>query len=267
MPCASLYVVHHGDGFVDQVRCGRCDYCRRRRRMAWVGRMRLESSGHSHVRFLTLTYANDPGVLNVEHLQDFWKRFRYHYGPARYFAVGEYGDRFGRGHWHAITFGPCLALGRGSICEEAWPHGYNLVGSGDTKALSYVAAYTLKVSRKWDDKRVISRMSLRPGIGFNQIDIMAREAAKFRLPSWPAAYLLDGDRYPMCDGGLRHFMCVYLNEGGIPPRILSPEERTQAVYDLWFKPEFRGTRIESKRLLRRENLKGDRYAIKQEAKR
>ena len=81
MPCTfPLELKHPETGLMQAVHCGRCRYCRIRRKQAWVGRNRLELLDHETARFLTLTYAKDPGTLQVSDLQDFLKRYRYHYG-------------------------------------------------------------------------------------------------------------------------------------------------------------------------------------------
>lgn len=87
------------------VRCGQCTPCLIRRKQQWVGRLRFENQSHVSSRFLTLTYRDAPDTLDVTDLQLFAKRYRYHYGKTRFFAVGEYGGRSGRPHWHVISFG------------------------------------------------------------------------------------------------------------------------------------------------------------------
>lgn len=64
---------------------------------------------------LTLTYDTghlpQNGSLVKKDLTDFWKRLRYRLRrdkkvtDLKYFACGEYGDNYGRPHYHAILFG------------------------------------------------------------------------------------------------------------------------------------------------------------------
>ena len=104
MQCAYPLTVKHGDHSA-LVRCGQCRMCRTRRKQAWVGRLLLEARDHKAARFLTLTYAVEPGKLEYSDFQKFMKRYRVIYGPCRFFAVGEYGSKTFRGHWHVLIFG------------------------------------------------------------------------------------------------------------------------------------------------------------------
>lgn len=247
-------------GMLSRVKCGKCSYCRSRHRFQWVGRLRLEAREHEHVRFLTLTYRNDPGILQVSDLQEFLKRFRYHHGELRYFAVGEYGEKSGRGHWHLITFGNNLALGPGVLDARCWPHGFHLVGTATVASMSYVAGYALKGTPPGSEKRPFLRMSLRPAIGFRAIAKLAETAARLPTPpaTWPLQFYIGSDSYPISDGAMRHYQKKYLESGGLPPASMSPEER-----DLVARYALRdeGTQIEEKRYLRKEHIERGRDAF------
>lgn len=248
------------EGLLSRVKCGKCPYCRNRRRLQWIGRLRFEALAHEHVRFVTLTYRDDPGVLDVGQLQGFLKRFRFHHGPLRYFAVGEYGEKSGRGHWHLITFGPNLELGQEAIAEKAWPFGFHLVGTPSVASFAYVAGYALKAAPPESEKKPIVRMSLRPGIGLVPIATLAEAAARDRTPigSWPLKFYLGEDAYPFSDGALRHFQKKYLESGGLPPASPSPEERDM---DARCSAVDEGTQIQEKRLIRKEHIEGGRDAF------
>lgn len=224
--CLSPYVVKHPDGLVDMVRCGRCRPCRIRRKESWIGRLHLEFiDNHKVGRFVTLTYAEDPGKLNVEDLQKFMKRYRYYYGPCRYFAVGEYGDQTERGHWHVIIFGHAPKVIGHWKDNAAWSLGFSYDGECNHASMRYVAAYCFKDNVRGSDRRPLMRQSLRPAIGYGRIAAMAVEAAKVGVEAWPTEYRISGRKFPVCDGGLRLFMREYLNAGGSPPVTLSPEDR------------------------------------------
>lgn len=113
-----------------QVPCGKCENCKKVRLSAWSYRLLQEDKNAESSYFLTLTY-NVHSVpitrrgfmsLNKRHLQLFFKRLRKaidrHGGfgqPLKYYAVGEYGGRFNRPHYHVILFNAPLELliGRG----------------------------------------------------------------------------------------------------------------------------------------------------------
>lgn len=196
------------------VRCGFCRYCLVRRKQAWVGRMRLELGDcGGRGRFLTLTYADDPGVLDKEDFDGFMKRYRYHYGECRYFAVGEYGERGGRGHWHAIIFGHvCLNPLERRIDLKGWDKGFVYDGNAEVASIGYVAGYCLKK----DNYTVMA--SRRPGIGLSAIRRFGKDYAERLngscISEWPSGYSVGGKRYPLMEGGVEAFKAAFLDAGG-----------------------------------------------------
>lgn len=217
-----LSLVNPETALVRRVACGQCRGCRVRRKQAWVGRLRLEASCHKSSRFLTLTYAEDPGVLDVLDLSRFMKRYRHHYGQCRFFAVGEYGEKSGRGHWHLIIFGhPAEVVGHWKE-NKAWDYGFSYDGNCTLRSIGYVGGYVVKAIGAPRGYQPICRQSLRPGIGFSRIEDMARASPK-DLDTWPSAYRIGDRTYPLSQGGLAHFQSKYLELGGSPPAITDPD--------------------------------------------
>lgn len=244
-------------GFNTFVRCGQCERCKNRRRWQWIGRLVLERQCHEHARFLTLTYRDDPGVLDPGHLQDFLKRYRYHYGSCRYFAVGEYGEKNGRGHFHLILYGHEPVVRGHWKANKAWDYGFSFDGSATLKSMTYVGGYVMKTGDN-KDHRPFVRMSLKPGIGFDRIDQMAKASPK-DLKSWPHDYRIDGKSYPLCEGGLARFKLSYLENGGLPPLGCNPEDLTA---QWWIKATDRGTRFAEEEASLRDHMKElDEYGI------
>lgn len=128
MACASPVAIYiRSQNRTIEVPCGNCCNCRAQkvsylnflatRELASCYKDGLQSS------FVTLTYApqylpqncTSDGVyatLRKKDLQDFFKRLRSNYFykyneklPLRYIACGEYGDTFGRPHYHVLFFG------------------------------------------------------------------------------------------------------------------------------------------------------------------
>lgn len=95
--------------------------------------------------FLTLTYREDAlpadGGVDVGELQRFLKRLRKKLGARRirYYACGEYGEKYSRPHYHLIVFG--LGLDERDLVQECWPYGFVYVGSVTTDSVQYVAGY------------------------------------------------------------------------------------------------------------------------------
>lgn len=120
-----------------------------------------ESEFHAANSFLTLTLSQenlpDDGSLSKRTLQLGLKRIRKACGSFRYLACGEYGDRFGRPHYHACVFGldwrgdrrPHPSRGdyqlyRSERLERAWGLGMVVIGDLTFESAAYVARYTTK---------------------------------------------------------------------------------------------------------------------------
>lgn len=134
-----------GVGFVP---CGRCAGCRVNRAEDWANRMVWESDNYEDSSFATLTYSDEfaPVDLCVDKrvLQLFLKRLRKAIAPRRfkYFACGEYGERHGRPHYHAVFLGlPCAVS---DIVLEAWGFGHISLTPFVKGRARYVANYLLK---------------------------------------------------------------------------------------------------------------------------
>lgn len=163
--------------------CGQCMPCRIRRRMLWTARITLESLCHSDNCFLTLTYDDDhlpaDGSVQVSDYQLFLKRLRKKVYPRkiRYFFVGEYGDASFRPHYHAAIFG--LGMNDRDVIQSAWMHGFVHVGTLEPESAGYIVSYVTKRMTSPDDPRLngrkpeFSRMSLKPGIGYDAVPVIA----------------------------------------------------------------------------------------------
>jgi len=145
-----------------EIPCGGCVGCRIDRSAAWATRLMHESKWHEQKSFLTLTYSEEnlPGnhSLVKEHFQLFMKRFRKkHGGKLMYFMCGEYGDKNGRPHYHAIIYG-CdwhdkrkhSKTKRGDqlwvsdTLDQLWGHGDCYIGEVTQESCAYVARYIMK---------------------------------------------------------------------------------------------------------------------------
>jgi len=179
--------------------CGRCIGCRIDKRDAWAFRCLAESRLHQANSFVTLTYDDDHlpshGSLVHRDWQLFAKRLRKRVGPFRFFMCGEYGEQFGRPHFHALIFGQGFAdrvkcnslhsdhdLFQSPLLDSAWGKGRAVIGSVSYESARYCAVYATKrlSGEKWRESgglkvtpdgelfelvQPYGRMSLRPGIG------------------------------------------------------------------------------------------------------
>lgn len=176
-----------------QVPCGKCIGCRLERSRQWAIRCINEAQEHEKTCFITLTYrneeltyGNEKPTLFPRDFQLFLKRLRKQRGNGiRFFGCGEYGDRYGRPHYHACIFGTDfpdkvqisekdgIPLYTSAELEKLWPLGFNTVGDLNFETAAYVARYCLKkkTGKKasyYEEEGLIpefTRMSRRPGIG------------------------------------------------------------------------------------------------------
>lgn len=190
------------DGYMDKpvpVPCGRCMGCKLERSRQWAIRCVHENQMHKESCFVTLTYRNENLKFNFvrptlypRDLQLFFKKLRKKYNgkPIRYFACGEYGERYYRPHYHAIIFGHDFEDKKyhntendnktytSSLLDDVWSHGNCLIGDVTFQSAAYVARYIMdkKLGREvtyykdHDIEPEFVRMSRRPGIGSTWID-------------------------------------------------------------------------------------------------
>lgn len=154
MQCVNPLVVKNPNLFVNGdmrqtilVPCGHCISCRIARSREWAVRLLHESEFWDEFCFVTLTYSEENLVspsLIPRDLTLFFKRLRKDLGKRKikYFACGEYGDRFGRPHFHAIIFG--LGTFDKKLIQENWDKGYVKVGTLTYQSCRYVAGYVQK---------------------------------------------------------------------------------------------------------------------------
>lgn len=163
----------------------------------------LEAAQYDHNAFATLTYSDDnlpeDNSVSTREIQLFIKRLRKCYPDKfRYFAVGEYGEKSGRPHYHLALFGfrSCeygVTRKRETCCascsrvQAAWPYGHILLGQLEKDSAQYIAGYTTK---KWTNaehpgllgrKPEFARMSLRPGIGLGMMHELASTLMEHKL--------------------------------------------------------------------------------------
>lgn len=130
---------------------------------------------HYGSKFITLTYANphltwahgSPQLVKSD-LQKWFKRIRKKGYKVRYYAVGEYGSRTYRPHYHIILFGSVAD----SDIRNAWPLGQVHIGTVTMASIQYCLGYIVN-GKGWTMRhnRVapFCTMSRRPGIGANYL--------------------------------------------------------------------------------------------------
>ena len=151
-------------GYLDQhvkVPCGRCVFCRLELSRQWAVRAHHEASLYDQNCFITLTYRNEDlppfRALDTVAPSDFMRRLRDKFGKGiRSFGCAEYGEKFGRPHYHLALFNFDFpdkeffkrSLGndlfRSKSLEELWPFGFSSVAGMSFESAAYIARYVTK---------------------------------------------------------------------------------------------------------------------------
>lgn len=160
------------------VPCGKCMPCRINKREQWAFRIGLESDCHPCSVFVTLTYSDDNipvtdagnPTLKPKDTQLWMKRLRKALAPRkiRFFLVGEYGDKTGRPHYHAVLFN-CWPMDSEAI-QSSWSLGFTTCTTLTPQRARYTARYTTKklCAEKLpfkDQTPIFMRCSNRPALG------------------------------------------------------------------------------------------------------
>lgn len=141
--------------------CGQCVGCRLEHSRQWAVRMMHEASLHADNCFITLTYAPEnlppDGSLVKSDFQKFMKRLRRRFfSGIKFFHCGEYGENFGRPHYHACLFGFDFPdrvffkmagesrLYTSDILDDVWSLGHCSIGDVTFESAAYVARYVMK---------------------------------------------------------------------------------------------------------------------------
>lgn len=231
--------------------CGRCLPCRLKKRREWTHRIMLEAGQYQDNSFVTLTYADDPYTLEPMDHRRFMDALRKRLKPlqVRFYAVGEYGDKNERPHFHYALFGypPCKrnTSKRGEyrccapcdVLEEVWGKGLIKNLALEIGSARYIARYVVKKMTRWDDPRLhnrhpeFARMSLKPGIGHGALKNIAAVIARYDLldsqGDVPVTLRHGSQQWPL-GRYLRKKLRKELGLDERSPSVLSPEAAYQA---------------------------------------
>lgn len=216
--------------------CGRCTGCRLELSRQKATRCMHEAQCHEVNEFVTLTYAPEHlppgGNLLYRDFQLFLKRVRdrfncwdvtYGQWVPRFFMCGEYGERHGRPHYHAVLFGirfPDRVLHkrarsgfdvfRSRMLDDLWELGECLTGDVSFQSAAYVARYSMKkvdfgsVRREMLDPEtgeMVSRVhefchsSLKPGLGANWLRRYWSDVYPHGKVTLPGGFEIKAPRY------------------------------------------------------------------------
>lgn len=203
MQCISPYYIAKHE---ISVPCGKCAFCGATRRTDWATRLHYEALKHTDKKFVTLTYAtphltwdhNQPQLVKSD-LQKWFKRVRKAGYKIRYYAVGEYGSKTMRPHYHVILFGDVPD----EHIRKSWPLGQVHIGNVTQASIAYTLGYLVNKKWTWTHHRTppFSLMSTKPALGANYLtaDMIA----------WHKS---DRKNYVILDGQKRHLPRYYKNK-------------------------------------------------------
>lgn len=182
--------------------CGKCIPCRKRHASNWSIRLSKEAERASSAFFLTLTYDNDHipisdrGYMTLDygHLTAFFKKLRKKNKTGiKYYAVGEYGGRSERPHFHIVIFNMRLATfvnettaylhlngnvpmdGTYECMSTIWDKGHVTIGQVNEASIGYCVMYIHKgsdIPLHDKDDRLPEQARMSKGIGAHYVDQM-----------------------------------------------------------------------------------------------
>ena len=190
--------------------CGRCVKCVIKRRSDWTFRLLQEHQDAKSSYFVTLTYNEknllyaDYPTLDYNDLQKYFKRLRKNNTEKiKYYAVGEYGEKNFRPHYHAIIFNA-----KKSTISEAWSLqekafgerksiGIVHVGNVTQESIHYVTKYIHKNKDKTPPGSEVQKALMSKHLGYGYINRakLYHERTKNTFITYPGGYKATLPRY------------------------------------------------------------------------
>lgn len=255
-------------GKYSDIPCGKCPACKTRRVNIWAFRLMQEEKTAISSQFITLTYdsANIPITsvgncsLSKTDLQKFFKRLRRNAehqtggntgeikeSSIKYFAVGEYGTKTNRPHYHIILFNAPIAQ-----ILPSWDNGEVHYGKVEAASVKYTLKYMLKKGKKQADDMEPQFALMSKGLGLGYLTPEMLKWHKADKNNRMYTNLLDGKKVPMS----RYYKeKIYpdkqeLKAIGVNARIQTEKERERKKYpDLrYYKPYHEAVKAEWKKM-------------------
>lgn len=192
------------------VACGKCPRCRARKISEWSFRLMQQYKIAESADWITLTYApehmahliTERGFMSLlkRDVQLFFKNLRYAHTKSdsfniKYFAVGEYGGRYNRPHYHITIFNA-----RRELMQDAWQKGNIFYGDVNEASVGYTLKYMLKpgkVPMHRNDDRLPEFRLMSKGLGKNYLTPAMLQWHKNDLVNRMYCNLTDGKKISM----------------------------------------------------------------------
>jgi len=160
------------------VPCGKCAGCMQMKRNSWTFRLLEQEKTAQSSTFLTLTYNNEQirqsnGVqtLDKKDLQNYFKRVRKTNEKLKYYAVGEYGEKSGRPHYHAIVFNASRTDLRNRWSANGGPIGNVRTDTVTQASIHYVTKYLINNVQFGYTKRLRPFSIMSKGLGLEYTNL------------------------------------------------------------------------------------------------
>lgn len=152
--CNHMYNTRTVFGEPVQVPCGTCLTCRQTSQRFLSHRIQSDVSDFARrgigSSFVTLTIEDEHNKLSKSELQKYFKRLRKCGLEFSYLAIGDYGGKTQRQHYHFIGIG--LDSDYEYLLRKKWPFGHIDVEPAVATNINYVVRYISKQTKKYKEE-------------------------------------------------------------------------------------------------------------------
>lgn len=214
MECQTPIYLHKQEMVVP---CGKCAFCTATKRSDWALRLHYEGRKHLVKRFVTLTYAdphlhwkNGVSQLCKRDVQLWLKRVRRAGPKVRYYAVGEYGSKTFRPHYHVLLFAWDGFPDLDNVLRAAWPLGQVHIGEVTDASVMYCLGYIVNGKGwKMSDKREPPFSLMSRGNGIKGDPGYGGLGFQYLTPAMVEWHRSGRKNYAILDGRKRHLPRYY----------------------------------------------------------
>ncbi|AXH75944.1 MAG: replication initiator protein [Microviridae sp.] len=218
MPCINPLKLKTDSGHTIRAKCKQCRSCRIAKHSALRFRSLLEYRESTSAEFISMSYKDEIRPLNGTHspFQDFCKRLRTHNSyrqnpnKIRYLSCGEFGDKSGHFHHHALLFNSVPIWDTNFTIQNSdqtltklWQLGRCDSGSVTHASINYVTRYCTKSTLESPDKKPFAHWSNHFGSAGMVSILKQLEKNKTPLKSMPTSMTVKNVSYTL-DGFLRN---------------------------------------------------------------
>lgn len=151
--CKHMFQTHTIYGEPVKVPCGSCITCFSTKQRFFSHRIQCDVASLNRQgvgsSFCTLTYNDDPHTISKADFQKFFKRLRKSCDrPFKYLALGDYGGKTQRPHYHFLGIGLPSEVANHFV-RKSWPFGFCDVEPITSGNINYVVRYISKMDSNY----------------------------------------------------------------------------------------------------------------------